>query len=106
MPGCLAPNVGVTGTFLTIGAFETETEAEALLKYVKSKFARAMLGVRETTQHNAAHTWRHVPAQDFTPASDIDWTQDIPGIDAQLYAKYGLSDDEIAFIEAPVKPME
>jgi len=105
-PTVLGPNVGVTGTFLTIGAFETKTEAEALLKYVKSKFARAMLGIRKTTQHNAAHTWRHIPTQDFTPGSDIDWSQDIPGIDAQLYAKYGLSDDEITFIEENVKPME
>lgn len=105
-PTVLGPNVGVTGTFLTIGSFETKTEAEALLKYVKSKFARAMLGLLKVTQHNAAHTWRHVPAQDLTPASDIDWSQDIPGIDAQLYAKYGLSGDEIKFVEAHVKPMQ
>ncbi|WP_407343535.1 Eco57I restriction-modification methylase domain-containing protein [Pengzhenrongella phosphoraccumulans] len=105
-PTVLGPNVGVTGTFLTIGAFETKAEADALLKYVKSKFARAMLGVLKVTQHNAAHTWRHVPTQDFTPTSDIDWSQDLPGIDAQLYAKYRLTDDEIEFIESNVKPME
>jgi hypothetical protein len=50
--------------------------------------------------------WKYVPAQDFTRSSDIDWTKSIPEIDAQLYAKYGLDDDEIAFIEANVKPME
>ena len=105
-PTVLGPGVAVTSTFLTIGAFDTEFEAEALLKYVKSKFARAMLGVLKVTQHNAAHTWRHVPKQDFSPASDIDWSQDIPGIDAQLNAKYGLDPDEIAFIEANVKPMD
>lgn len=105
-PAVLGPGVAVTSTFLTVGSFETEAEAAALLKYVKSRFARAMLGILKVTQHNAAHTWRHVPSQDFSPASDIDWSQPIPQIDEQLYAKYGLDSEEIAFIEANVKPME
>lgn len=105
-PTVLGPGVAVTSTFLTIGSFETETEAQALLKYLKSKFARAMLGILKVTQHTAAHTWRHVPTQDFTSTSDIDWTKTIPEIDAQLYAKYELDAEEIAFIEARVKPME
>ena len=95
----------MTSTFLTIGSFDSEAEAEALLKYLKSKFARAMLGVLKVTQHNAAHTWRHVPNQDFTSASDIDWSKSIPDIDRQLYAKYGLDDEEIAFIERTVTAM-
>jgi hypothetical protein len=105
-PIVLGPEAAVTSTFLTIGSFDTKAEAEALLKYVKSKFARAMLGILKVTQHTAAHTWRHVPNQDFTSASDIDWSKPIPEIDKQLYAKYGLDDDEIAFIEENVKPME
>ncbi|MFE9207521.1 Eco57I restriction-modification methylase domain-containing protein [Micromonospora sp. NPDC007230] len=105
-PTVLGPGVAVTSTFLTIGSFDTKSEAEALLKYVKSKFARAMLGILKVTQHNAAHTWRHVPNQDFSSASDIDWSQDIPGIDAQLYAKYGLDPEEAAFIEEEVTPMD
>lgn len=105
-PTVLGPDVAVTSTFLTIGAFDTEAEAEALLKYVKSKFARAMLGILKVTQHNAAHTWRYVPKQDFTAASDIDWSKSIPEIDQQLHAKYGLDEDEIAFIEEKVTPME
>jgi len=105
-PSVLGPGAGVTSTFLTIGSFETHAEAEALLRYLKSKFARAMLGILKVTQHNAAHTWRHVPNQDFTASSDIDWTKSIPEIDQQLYAKYGLDAEEIAFIEEKVKPME
>lgn len=105
-PTVLAPGVAVTSTFLTIGSFDTKAEAEALLKYVKSKFARAMLGILKVTQHTAAHTWKHVPTQDFKSTSDIDWTKSIPEIEAQLYAKYGLGADEIAFIEANVKPMD
>ena len=105
-PTVLDPGVAVTSTFLTIGSLGTKTEAEALLKYVKSKFARAMLGILKVTQHTAAHTWRYVPTQDFTPGSDIDWSVTIPQIDQQLYVKYGLDSQEIAFIEANVKPME
>jgi hypothetical protein len=46
-----------------------------------------------------------VPLQDFTITSDIDWSKPIPDIDQQLYAKYNLDADEIAFIEAQIKPM-
>lgn len=105
-PTVLGPGVGVTQTFLTIGSFDNEVEAVACLKYVSTKFARAMLGVLKATQHNPASTWKHVPLQNFTPDSDIDWTKPIPEIDQQLYAKYGLEADEIAFIEDKVKPME
>lgn len=105
-PMVLEPSAAVTGTFITIGAFDTEAEAESCLKYLKSKFARAMLGVLKVTQDNLARVWRYVPAQDFTAASDIDWSKSIPEIDQQLYAKYGLDPEEIAFIEAQVKPME
>ncbi|MGN6252019.1 MAG: Eco57I restriction-modification methylase domain-containing protein [Marmoricola sp.] len=105
-PTVLEPGVAVTQTFLTIGAFATEAEAQACLKFIKSKFARAMLGVLKITPDNPAKVWKYVPAQNFNRSSDIDWTKSIPEIDAQLYAKYGLDDDEIAFIEANVKPME
>jgi hypothetical protein len=106
MPTVAAPGTGVTQTFLSIGHFDTEPEAEACATYVKSKFARAMLGVLKTTQHNSAIKWGHVPLQDFTATSDLDWTKSIPEIDQQLYAKYGLGSDEIAFIETRVKAME
>lgn len=100
------PVIGHTETFLSIGNFNTETEANACLKYVKSKFARVMLGVLKITQDNSAEKWKYVPLQDFTPASDIDWTASIPDIDKQLYAKYGLDEKEIEFIETHVKEMQ
>ena len=65
-----------------------------------------MLYVLKVTQHNPRSTWKFVPLQNFTSASDIDWMKPIPEIDQQLYAKYGLDADEIAFIESNVKPME
>lgn len=105
-PEVVEPGVAVTQTFLTIGAFETESEAQACFTYVKTKFARAMLYVLKVTQHNPRSTWKYVPAQDFTVASDIDWTKAIPEIDAQLYAKYGLNSAEVAFIETEIVAME
>lgn len=105
-PLVVGPKVAVTQTYITIGCFKAESEAEACLKYVKSKFARSLLGILKITQHNPAKVWKHVPLQDFTGDSDIDWTKSIPGIDRQLYAKYGLDADEIEFIESNVQPME
>lgn len=100
-----SPIIGYTETFISIGAFSTEKEAEACFKYVKSKFARTMLGILKVTQNNAKPTWRYVPLQDFTSNSDIDWTQSVAEIDVQLYKKYGLDEKEIAFIESHVKEM-
>ena len=98
-------DVAATQTFITIGFFKTKDEAEAALKYIKSKFARAMLGTLKVTQHNKRDAWDNVPLQDFTSNSDIDWTQSVADIDRQLYAKYGLDDEEIQFIESHVKEM-
>lgn len=100
-----APLIGSTQTFLTIGTFDNKEEAEAVLKYIYSKFARALLGVLKVTQHITAEKWEYVPLQDFTSASDIDWTRPIPEIDRQLYKKYGLDESEIEFIESHVKEM-
>ncbi len=100
------PMVGHTVTFLSIGKYETPYEAEATLKYVKSKFSRTLLGALKVTQDNPRETWQYVPMQDFTENSDIDWSKSVHEIDLQLYKKYGLSDEEIAFIENKVKPMD
>ena len=100
------PLVGYTQTFISVGAFSTREEAEACFKYIKSKFARVMLGILKITQHNAPATWRKVPLQDFTPQSDIDWSQSVADIDKQLYAKYKLSQEEIDFIEEKVRAMD
>jgi len=100
------PEVGYTETFMSIGCFETEAEAKACLKYICTKFARAMLGILKATQHNPPPKWKYVPLQDFTPGSDIDWSQPVVGIDRQLYAKYGLTEEEIAFVETHVREME
>lgn len=66
---------------------------------------RCMLGTLKATQHNPKDTWANVPLQDFSDMSDIDWSKSVDEIDAQLYAKYSLSEEEIAFIESMIKTM-
>ena len=99
------PVIGHTLTFLSIGGFNEAPHAEACLKYIKTRFARLLLGTLKVTQDNPKDTWANVPMQDFTANSDIDWSKSIEEIDAQLYAKYKLSKEEIAFIESMIKPM-
>lgn len=100
------PNTCYTYTFIGIGSFEKKLEADAVLKYVKSKFARLMLGILKVTQDNTPEKWKLVPLQDFTSNSDIDWSKSILEIDQQLYQKYNLSQDEISFIETKVQAMD
>lgn len=100
------PLIGHTQSFISIGKFDTEDVANNVLKYIKSKFARVMLGVLKITQDNPPAKWKYVPIQDFTNNSDIDWSKSIAEIDQQLYRKYGLSADEIQFIEEKVRSMD
>lgn len=92
----LYPNEVCTETWLSIGAFDTLIEAENLLKYLNSRFVRFLLLQALTSIMVTNTMFQFVPLQDFSKS----WT------DKELYAKYGLSDDEIAFIESMIKPME
>lgn len=100
------PVIGYTETYISAGETNSLDEAKAVLKYIKSKFARALLGILKVTQDNTKKVWEFVPMQDFTANSDIDWNKSISEIDQQLYEKYGLSPEEITFIESKIKPME
>ena len=100
------PLIGYTQSFISFGSFEEISEAENCMKYIKTKFSRALLGTLKITQDNNKETWANVPLQDFTVDSDIDWSQSIEDIDRQLYRKYGLSQEEIEFIESKVRAMD
>lgn len=100
------PKVAHTQTFISIGCYDTEIEVRNVAKYLKGKFARALLFTLKNTQHNGVNTWANIPIQDFSLNSDIDWNKKISEIDQQLYHKYGLSQEEIDFIEAKVKEMD
>lgn len=106
LPLIAEPGVGHTQTYISIGKCEHKEEVENEMKYVQTKFTRALLGILKVTQDNKRGVWKYVPLQDFTNHSDIDWTKSVHEIDLQLYDKYGLSADERNFIETHVKAMD
>jgi hypothetical protein len=101
----LPPGTICTESYLLLDTFENEQEANNMKLYMRTQFVRFMLASILLTQNIVRDKFRFVPIQDFTSSSDIDWSQDVSGIDRQLYFKYGLTEEEVAFIEAMIKPM-
>lgn len=93
-----APNTICTESYLVIGANKkySENECKNLSGYLSTKFARFMHSLAKSSQDATSKTFRFVPIQDFSRP----WT------DADLYAKYNLTKDEIAYIESMIKPMD
>ncbi len=85
-----------TETYLCIGPLASEAEAESVLSYLSCRLTRLLVLLRKPSQDTTRKVYRFVPTQ----AWDRIWT------DEELYAKYGISDDEIEFIESIVRPME
>ena len=92
----LLPQEVCTETYLCIGDFDNQIEATNMLNYVKTKFFRFLLLQSLTSINISKDKFQFIPLQDFSKP----WT------DEELYAKYGLTDDEIAFIESMIRPME
>ena len=90
------PNTCCTETYLLIGTFEKQAIAENVLDYISTKFFRFMVLQVKNTQDAPKRVYQFVPIQDFTES----WT------DEKLYKKYGLTQEEIAFIESMIRPME
>ncbi|MBR1384247.1 MAG: Eco57I restriction-modification methylase domain-containing protein [Ruminococcus sp.] len=85
-----------SGTYLMIGPFDTETEMNNVKSYMQTKFFRILVAANKISQDAYAKVYDGVPMQDFSKP----WT------DEELYAKYNLTDEEIAFIESMIKPMD
>lgn len=90
------PNTCCTETYLMIGPYSNEQIATNVLNYIKTKFFRFLVLLLKNTQHGTKVVYSYVPLQDF----DDTWT------DEKLYKKYGLTNEEINFIESMVKPMD
>ena len=90
------PNDCCTETFIVVGPFSTNEEMMNCYSYIKTKFFRALIGVKKNDQGAAQGIYEFVPMQTFSKK----WT------DRELYEKYGLSSEEISFIEENVKAME
>lgn len=85
-----------TETYVVIGPFENITEASNVASYMSTRFFRFLVMLKKTSQQVAAPVYSFVPLQDFSKP----WT------DEELYKKYGLSEEEITFIESMIRPME
>ena len=83
-------------SYLLIGHMKTKESADNLVEYIKTRFFRFLLSSVLLTQNIAKDKFQFIPQQDF----NIRWT------DEELYKKYNLTDDEIAFIESMIRPME
>lgn len=90
------PNSACTETYLLIGPYKSKDEAENVISYMNTKFFRLLVLLLKNTQHATKSTYSYVPIQDFSKP----WT------DEELYQKYGLTEEEIAFIDSMIKPME
>jgi hypothetical protein len=104
-PRILVPNEINTETYIDTAVFPSKEEAENYNRFLHCKFTRYLLRQGVTSVNVTKECFAFVPLQDFTSSSDIDWSQDVSGIDRQLYSKYGLTEEEVAFIEAMIKPM-
>lgn len=92
----LPPGTICTETYLVVGSFDTEQEAKNLVAYMKTLFFRFLVAQCMYSHHITKEAYRLVPIQDFSQS----WT------DEKLYAKYGITDEEIKFIGSMVRPME
>ncbi|MGM9797407.1 MAG: Eco57I restriction-modification methylase domain-containing protein [Parabacteroides sp.] len=90
------PNTCCSETYLLIGPFLDEKQTMNVISYIKTKFFRFLVLLRKNTQHATSKVYSFVPLQDFNEP----WT------DEKLYKKYGLTEEEIAFIESMIRPME
>ena len=101
-------------TYLCVGGTKNRENAEHLLKFIKTKFARFLLKQAISSINISSKSFSFVPIQDFNSLEyqtcndedKIDWSQSITNIDKQLYAKYNLTEDEIAYIESTIKSMD
>ncbi len=92
----LPPGTICTETYLVIGAFKSENQAINLMNFMKTRFFRFLVSQFMYSHHITKDSYQFVPIQDFTES----WT------DEKLYAKYGLTEEEIAFIESMIRPMD
>ena len=95
-PFIVEPNACCSETYIVLGVYDTKKEAQNAVSYVATKFFRFLVLLQKNTQDSPKRVYKFVPMQDFSRK----WT------DTDLYAKYGLTDEEIGFIESMIRPME
>jgi len=92
----LSPNEVTTATYIILGGFDTKDEADNYATYIRTKFVRFLIFQTLSSMHITQSNFQFVPIQD--------WSK--PWSDDELYKKYGLSREEIEYIETLIKPMQ
>jgi site-specific DNA-methyltransferase (adenine-specific) len=95
-PLIVEPNSCCTETYLILGPFSKKSTAEKVVSYTQTKFFHLLVSLIKITQNAMKKVYSFVPIQDFSEP----WT------DEKLYKKYGLTEEEIAFIESMIRPMD
>jgi len=95
VPLVAGPGEICTDTYLVVYRTENRAEAERFQRFMQTKFARFLIHLRKPTQDNKPSTFTFVPILPM----DREWT------DADLFARYGLTDDEIAHVESQIRPI-
>ena len=95
-PIVAVPESVCTQTYLVAGPFASEAAAKSFDSYYRTRLFRFLVSLRKITQHALRSTYSWVPQQSW----DRTWT------DADLYEKYGITDDEMTFINSMIRPME
>lgn len=91
-----APGTISSWTYLHLGPFQSKSESENVCQYISTRFFRFLVLLHKPTQHATKHVYTFVPKQDWS----ISWT------DEALYSKYGITNEEVQFIESMIRPME
>ena len=92
----ISPLELITETYLLLGVYDSKIEAENCASYYRTRFVRLLISLTLTSMNITKENFQFVPLQEFNKP----WT------DEELYKKYNLTDDEIAFIESMIRPME
>ncbi|SLN02810.1 type III restriction system endonuclease, putative [Corynebacterium xerosis] len=95
-PLLAGPGTACTETYLVAGLFGTKAEAKRYAMLLSTRFARFLVSLRKGTQDAPRNVYAFVP----DVALDRNWTDEL------LYERYGLNDEEIAFLESQVAPHE
>lgn len=90
------PGSVCSATYLVLGPLTSEADSESLCSYLQTQFVRFLVSLRKPSQNTTRETYAWVPQQTW----DRTWT------DAELYAKYGLTDEEISYIESMIRSMK
>ena len=90
------PNSACTETYIVVGAYDAEAEADNLQAYLKTKFLRFLVGLRKNTQHITKDRFSFVPMLSMLEQWD----------DEKIYDHFSLTKNEITFVESMIRPMD